>query len=124
MKYFLLKNDEEAFYDDIVVTFVDESRKNVFVPLQVFKVTGKYVPDDTVLTEDNENDVVMKSEEEEDYDSEDSDRIRVRKPRLLPHFIAIGEAIHHPSNIEVPLDRRTFITRHSMNMRFTDCDER
>jgi hypothetical protein len=91
---------------------------------QVFKLTGKYVPDDTEVTEDNDTDVVMKEEEEEDYDSDDSDRVRPYRPRPLPHFLAIGEAIHHPSNIEVPLDKRTFISRHSMNMKFTDCDER
>lgn len=90
---------------------------------KVFKITGKYVPDDTVLPEENENEVNMKDEDDESYDSDDSDRVRVYKPRPLPHFLAIGEGIHHPSNIEVPLDRRTFNSRHSMNMRFTDCDE-
>ncbi|XP_045163490.1 hypoxia-inducible factor 1-alpha-like isoform X2 [Mercenaria mercenaria] len=91
---------------------------------KVFKLTGKYVPDDTEVPEDNENDITMKEEDEEEYDSDDSDRVRPYRPQPLPHFLAIGEAIHHPSNIEVPLDKRTFISRHSMNMKFTDCDER
>ncbi|PIK53093.1 putative hypoxia-inducible factor 1-alpha [Apostichopus japonicus] len=29
-----------------------------------------------------------------------------------------------PVNIETPLDTKTFMTRHSMDMKFTDCDER
>lgn len=70
------------------------------------------------------NDVQMKDENDEDYDTEDEDRVRVYKPQPLPHFLAVGEAIRHPSNIEVPLDKRTFISRHNMNMKFTHCDER
>ncbi|KAK3576329.1 hypothetical protein CHS0354_039735 [Potamilus streckersoni] len=41
-----------------------------------------------------------------------------------PYLIAVGEPIPHPSNIEIPLDCKTFLSRHSMDMKFTDCDER
>nr|WNN25257.1 hypoxia-inducible factor 1 [Leptochiton rugatus] len=40
------------------------------------------------------------------------------------YLLAIGEPIPHPSNIEFPLDSKTFLTRHSMDMKFTFCDER
>ncbi|XP_076360502.1 LOW QUALITY PROTEIN: hypoxia-inducible factor 1-alpha-like [Tachypleus tridentatus] len=39
-------------------------------------------------------------------------------------FIALGEPIPHPSNIEVPLDKQTFLSRHSLDMKFTYADER
>ncbi|XP_071213136.1 hypoxia-inducible factor 1-alpha-like isoform X2 [Salvelinus alpinus] len=34
------------------------------------------------------------------------------------------EPIPHPSSVEFPLDRSTFLTRHSMDLRFTHCDGR
>nr|XP_022331131.1 hypoxia-inducible factor 1-alpha-like isoform X2 [Crassostrea virginica] len=41
-----------------------------------------------------------------------------------PYLLLIGEPIPHPSNIEVPLDRMTFLSRHNMDMKFTYCDDR
>ena len=43
---------------------------------------------------------------------------------LYPYLILIGEPIPHPSNIEIPLDGKTFLTRHNIDMTFTYCDER
>lgn len=40
------------------------------------------------------------------------------------YLLAIGEPIPHPSNIEFPLDSKTFLTRHNMDMKFTFCDDR
>ncbi|XP_042342053.1 hypoxia inducible factor 1 subunit alpha, like isoform X3 [Plectropomus leopardus] len=34
------------------------------------------------------------------------------------------EPIPHPSSVEFPLDARTFLTRHSMDLRFTHCEGR
>ncbi|XP_077411780.1 hypoxia inducible factor 1 subunit alpha a [Vanacampus margaritifer] len=42
----------------------------------------------------------------------------------LPYLVLICDPIPHPSNIEVPLDAKTFLSRHTMDMRFTYCDER
>ena len=39
-------------------------------------------------------------------------------------MVVIGEPIPHPSNIEVPLDSATFLSKHSMDMKFTYCDDR
>jgi hypoxia-inducible factor 1 alpha len=39
-------------------------------------------------------------------------------------LMVIAEPIPHPSNIEAPLDSRTFLSRHSLNMKFTYCDDR
>ncbi|XP_052766769.1 hypoxia-inducible factor 1-alpha-like isoform X2 [Mya arenaria] len=86
---------------------------------KVIKLTGRYIADHNVETV-CEDDVLMRDPEEEDSE----DEVRPFKPHPMPHFLAIAEGIHHPANIEVPLDRRTFISRHSMNMKFTDCDDR
>uniref|UniRef100_A0A8W8ICI4 Hypoxia-inducible factor 1-alpha n=3 Tax=Magallana gigas TaxID=29159 RepID=A0A8W8ICI4_MAGGI len=41
-----------------------------------------------------------------------------------PYLLLIGEPIPHPSNIEIPLDQMTFLSRHNMDMKFTYCDDR
>uniref|UniRef100_A0AAY4DJX6 Hypoxia-inducible factor 1-alpha n=1 Tax=Denticeps clupeoides TaxID=299321 RepID=A0AAY4DJX6_9TELE len=42
----------------------------------------------------------------------------------LTYLVMICEPIPHPSNIEVPLDSKTFLSRHTMDMKFSYCDER
>uniref|UniRef100_UPI00398F0FD6 endothelial PAS domain-containing protein 1b isoform X2 n=1 Tax=Pristiophorus japonicus TaxID=55135 RepID=UPI00398F0FD6 len=42
----------------------------------------------------------------------------------LTCLIMMCEPIQHPSNIDVPLDGKTFLSRHSMDMKFTYCEER
>lgn len=42
----------------------------------------------------------------------------------VPCMVVVASPIPHPVNIETPLDTKTFMTRHSMDMKFTDCDER
>lgn len=39
-------------------------------------------------------------------------------------LVLICEAIPHPANIETPLDSGTFLSRHTMDMKFTYCDDR
>ncbi|XP_074852420.1 hypoxia-inducible factor 1-alpha isoform X2 [Carettochelys insculpta] len=39
-------------------------------------------------------------------------------------LVLICVPIPHPSNIEVPLDSKTFLSRHSLDMKFSYCDER
>nr|XP_023660067.1 endothelial PAS domain-containing protein 1 isoform X1 [Paramormyrops kingsleyae] len=38
--------------------------------------------------------------------------------------VMMCEPIPHPSNIDMPLDSKTFLSRHSMDMKFTYCDDR
>nr|QKM76937.1 hypoxia-inducible factor 2 alpha B [Triplophysa scleroptera] len=42
----------------------------------------------------------------------------------LTCVVMMCEPIPHPSNIDTPLDSRTFLSRHSMDMKFTYCDDR
>ncbi|XP_063367285.1 hypoxia-inducible factor 1-alpha-like [Cydia amplana] len=45
------------------------------------------------------------------------------KSAKLPSLVAVGRPIPHPSNIEIPLDSKTFLTKHSLDMKFTYIDE-
>lgn len=42
----------------------------------------------------------------------------------IRQFIGIGRPIPHPSNIEVPLDSKTFLTKHSLDMKFSYVDDK
>ena len=98
----------------------------MILSLQVIKVTGKFLPDSSAAV--GVNDLTDDLSDMEMLDADDSsDEMTSSKPRIpvsLPHVIAVGETIPHPSNIETPLDHRTFTSRHSMNMKFTDVDDR
>ncbi|XP_057337355.1 hypoxia-inducible factor 1-alpha isoform X2 [Microplitis mediator] len=39
-------------------------------------------------------------------------------------LVMVGCPIPHPSNIEIPLGRQTFLSKHNLNMKFTYADER
>lgn len=42
----------------------------------------------------------------------------------LQCLVLICEAIPHPASLEPPLGRGAFLSRHSLDMKFTYCDER
>ncbi|XP_007476934.1 endothelial PAS domain-containing protein 1 isoform X2 [Monodelphis domestica] len=46
------------------------------------------------------------------------------KEPLLTCLIVMCEPIQHPSTMDIPLDSKTFLSRHSMDMKFTYCDDR
>ncbi|XP_070788457.1 endothelial PAS domain-containing protein 1 isoform X1 [Pituophis catenifer annectens] len=46
------------------------------------------------------------------------------KEPLLSCLVLMCEPIQHPSNTDIPLDSKTFLSRHSMDMKFTYCDDR
>ncbi|XP_073950650.1 HIF-1 transcription factor component sima isoform X2 [Choristoneura fumiferana] len=46
-----------------------------------------------------------------------------KKSGKMPSLVAVGRPIPHPSNIEIPLDSKTFLTKHSLDMKFTYIDE-
>lgn len=47
----------------------------------------------------------------------------IEKGNMQSCFVAVGQPIPHPSNIEAPLPRQTFLTKHSLNMKFTHADD-
>ncbi|XP_053553268.1 hypoxia-inducible factor 1-alpha [Bombina bombina] len=57
------------------------------------------------------------------YDCNNQNNSGYKKPPMTC-MVLICEPIPHPSNIEFPLDSKTFLSRHSLDMRFSYCDER
>lgn len=39
-------------------------------------------------------------------------------------LVLIGSPIPHPSNIEIPLGRHTFLSKHNLSLKFTYTDEK
>uniref|UniRef100_A0A8C4H2X7 Hypoxia-inducible factor 1-alpha n=1 Tax=Dicentrarchus labrax TaxID=13489 RepID=A0A8C4H2X7_DICLA len=58
------------------------------------------------------------------YDSHTEESTNGQKEPPIPYLVLICDPVPHPSNIEVPLDSKTFLSRHTMDMKFTYCDER
>ncbi|CAJ1073572.1 hypoxia inducible factor 1 subunit alpha a [Xyrichtys novacula] len=58
------------------------------------------------------------------YDSQSEQTSNSQKEPPFPYLVLICDPIPHPSNIEAPLDTKTFLSRHTMDMKFTYCDER
>lgn len=46
------------------------------------------------------------------------------KEPLHSCLIIMCEPIQHPSHMDIPLDSKTFLSRHSMDMKFTYCDDK
>lgn len=68
---------------------------------------------------------------EPDFDGFDGNATADDEPeehakRGMPsHFLVlIADPIPHPSNIELPLDGYTFLTKHSLDMKYTYVDEK
>lgn len=60
--------------------------------------------------------VVDEKPEEEDEESAEWD--------TGASLILLGCPIPHPSNIEIPLGRHTFLSKHNLGMKFTYADEK
>nr|UQM94813.1 hypoxia inducible factor 1 alpha [Rachycentron canadum] len=58
------------------------------------------------------------------YETPSEQTTNGHKEPPVPYLVLICDPIPHPSNIEVPLDTKTFLSRHTMDMKFTYCDER
>ncbi|XP_050808508.1 hypoxia-inducible factor 1-alpha [Gopherus flavomarginatus] len=58
------------------------------------------------------------------YDTCNNQTICGYKKPPMTCLVLICVPIPHPSNIEVPLDSKTFLSRHSLDMKFSYCDER
>ncbi|XP_046750846.1 protein similar isoform X2 [Diprion similis] len=60
-------------------------------------------------------------------DSFEGTHVKIEKPEKESSsgcLVVVGCPIPHPSNIEVPLGRHTFLSKHSLNMKFTYADEK
>ncbi|KZS18475.1 putative Hypoxia inducible factor-1 alpha [Daphnia magna] len=62
-------------------------------------------------------------DEEDDLLTEDDLELEAKAP--TSHFLVmVGDPIPHPSNIEMPLDSYTFLTKHTLDMKYTYVDEK
>lgn len=57
-------------------------------------------------------------DEEQKSDDEESERDNGAS------LVLLGCPIPHPSNIEIPLGRHTFLSKHTLSMKFTYADEK
>lgn len=58
------------------------------------------------------------------YESHAEQSPNGQQESAIPYLVLICDPIPHPANIEFPLDTKTFLSRHTMDMKFTYCDER
>ncbi|XP_066451647.1 endothelial PAS domain-containing protein 1 isoform X2 [Eleutherodactylus coqui] len=58
------------------------------------------------------------------YSSYNSHSLCGYKEPMHNCLVMMCQPIQHPSNIDIPLDSKTFLSRHSMDMKFTYCDDR
>ncbi|XP_065215717.1 hypoxia-inducible factor 1-alpha-like isoform X2 [Planococcus citri] len=82
---------------------------------KVIHYTGRVMPTKPPQVDQDANNNAATSEDG------DSNSIVANTPAY--HFIGIGEAIWHPANIEIPLGINTFLSKHSLDMKYTYADE-
>lgn len=73
----------------------------------------------TNIHDSNSNSVNVEKKKEDA--SSDKDEI---EHETGPSLILVGCPIPHPSNIEIPLGRQTFLSKYSLSMKFTYADEK
>lgn len=56
--------------------------------------------------------------------SNENNKEKLSSTSSLSYFIAIGEPVPHPSNIEIPLGQNMFLSKHTLDMKFTCVDEK
>ncbi|XP_045502869.1 uncharacterized protein LOC123699868 isoform X2 [Colias croceus] len=78
---------------------------------KVIHVTGHMLTDEKAKIIENNN--------TEDEDSKDG----TKKFNKNGALVAVARPIPHPSNIEIPLDSKTFLSKHSLDMKFTYTDD-
>ncbi|CAK9813264.1 Hypoxia-inducible factor 1-alpha [Anthophora quadrimaculata] len=104
-----------SFFLRLKCTLTNKGRK-VNLKSASYKVihcTGRltYIQDSVSSSSDTENDE-QKSDDE------------MSEPDTGASLVLLGCPIPHPSNIEVPLGRHTFLSKHTLSMKFTYADEK
>ncbi|XP_043665464.1 endothelial PAS domain-containing protein 1 isoform X2 [Vespula pensylvanica] len=72
----------------------------------------------TNIHDSNSNSVNVEKEKDASSDKDEIER------ETGPSLILVGCPIPHPSNIEIPLGRQTFLSKYSLSMKFTYADEK
>ncbi|XP_013170729.1 PREDICTED: hypoxia-inducible factor 1-alpha-like isoform X2 [Papilio xuthus] len=70
---------------------------------------------------------MLSPSKDKDKDSEHKTEVEDKKDsdgkQKSGSLVAVGRPIPHPSNIEIPLDSTTFLSKHSLDMKFSYTDE-
>lgn len=99
------------------IFFTNELRVRVF---QVIRFSGRMIECDSKFLPDE-----IKRENPDENEPPVKDSNSLDEHNDCPfHFVAVGEPISHPANIEIPLGRDTFLTKHSLDMKFTYADDK
>lgn len=85
---------------------------------QVIHVTGHML---TPTEDDTSNDIKSTNITEDNNNNEEMNA--EKKLVKVSSLIAVGRPIPHPSNIEIPLGIKTFLSKHSLDMKFTYTDD-
>ncbi|EFN75729.1 Hypoxia-inducible factor 1 alpha [Harpegnathos saltator] len=80
---------------------------------KVIHCTGRL----TTIRDSNSNSMEVDNEEGEKEDEE-------AEREANTSLVLVGNPIPHPSNIEIPLGRHTFLSKHNLSMKFTYADEK
>lgn len=93
-------------------------RSDVHIELycsQVIHCTGRLIN----IRDSNSNSKSAQIDQEEQDRKDDSSQREIDASLVL-----VGCPIPHPSNIEIPLGRHTFLSKHNLSMKFTYVDEK
>ncbi|XP_029661512.1 uncharacterized protein LOC115234518 isoform X2 [Formica exsecta] len=104
-----------SFFLRLKCTLTNKGRK-VNLKSASYKVihcTGKL----TDIRDSNSNSMEVENEEREKEDE-------LTEQDTGACLVLVGSPIPHPSNIEIPLGRHTFLSKHSLSMKFTYADEK
>lgn len=136
----LVKDEEDpldrSFFLRFKSTLSSKSRTGHNLKAASYKVmncSGRIMMADTTLDRSSGatqlplgSDFGDEEEEDNDYEDTSSGPLRSVTESYAPtHFLVfIAESIPHPSNIDVQMDSRTFLTKHSLDMAYTHVDEK
>ncbi|XP_025263937.1 hypoxia-inducible factor 1-alpha isoform X2 [Camponotus floridanus] len=104
-----------SFFLRLKCTLTNKGRK-VNLKSASYKVihcTGRL----TYIRDSNSNSMEVDNEEQEKEDE-------LAEQDTGASLVLVGSPIPHPSNIEIPLGRHTFLSKHSLSMKFTYADEK
>ncbi|GBP67795.1 Hypoxia-inducible factor 1-alpha [Eumeta japonica] len=82
---------------------------------KVIRLTGHMLTPDKESSDPEKDNIDQESEIKKDVDE--------KKSLKTGSLIAVGRPIPHPANIEIPLDSKTFLSKHNLDMKFTYTDD-
>lgn len=91
---------------------------------QVMNCSGRIVLATTSSVRNNYSQERAFNEDDELATEDDLEVENTVKSPTSHFLVVVGDPIPHPSNIEMPLDSYTFLTKHTLDMKYTYVDEK